>query len=183
MAARNPLVTQEEKDMVRRILARLEAQGEGLSPRQVLTPNMTAGSMSDASKRLRGSSPSSDDGDNVSGFSVVHATPSKHPTGSKQEPVPPRASKKIDLPAGVESLEQWGKTVRTMPKVKKEAPTYHEIATWESYEEYRDWVLSHGTSKGPVCLDLHNYLRACGCAATITGEKYPDSNVVRKYRE
>lgn len=186
MAARDVPVSQQEKDMVKKILARLEAQGDGLTPRGHPAIPMSAGSMTDASKRLRGSSPSSDGFDGISGFSVVQEPDTIAAAASaelNQTPVTPQASRAVEFPPGVESLTQWGKTICVLPKVKKDAPTYSEIATWDSYEDYRHWVLKNGTTKGPVCLDLYNYLRACGCVAVTKGELFPGSNAVRKYRE
>lgn len=178
-------MSRQELELVKSILARMEAQGQSLSPSTSLLPTTSAGAMTDGSKRLRGNSPSDDDDecDGASSFTMLTSAHLLSSPDRNQAPHVPKFKTKIELPPGVESLEQWGKTICTLPKVKKEAPTFNEIATKEYYEEYRIWVLQNGTTKGPVCLDLYNYLRACGCPGVQEGDLIPGSNTVRKYRD
>ena len=67
----------------------------------------------------------------------------------------------VDLPPGVESLEQWGRTLVSFGQYKNKH-SYYEIASDASFWDYKKWVRSHikpGTSKG-AALDFASYLRA-----------------------
>ncbi|CAL1142563.1 unnamed protein product, partial [Cladocopium goreaui] len=114
----------EEMQLVRDILARMEAQGTPMPP--ALWSSGHLGAMSDGSKRLRDQDdfPSSEDellGEKCTGrtsedFELIRDAPK----------------------SSVESVEKWGATICALPEVKEEAPTYHEIGTLSKFKEYRN---------------------------------------------
>lgn len=83
----------------------------------------------------------------------------------------------------MESVEKWGATICALPKVKEEAPTYHEIGTLSKFKEYRNWVVQKGASKGPRCNGLRNYLIVSGAVDAETGVLIPGTNQMRRYRQ
>ncbi|CAL1139865.1 unnamed protein product [Cladocopium goreaui] len=113
-----------EMQLVRDILARMEAQGTPMPP--ALWSSGHLGAMSDGSKRLRDQDdfPSSEDellGEKCAGrtsedFELIRDAPK----------------------SSVESVEKWGATICALPEVKEEAPTYHEIGTLSKFKEYRN---------------------------------------------
>ncbi|CAK9058881.1 unnamed protein product [Durusdinium trenchii] len=67
----------------------------------------------------------------------------------------------VDLPPGVDSLTQWGRTMMSFGQYKGKY-CYHEIASGASFWDYKKWVRTHikpGASKG-AALDFASYLRA-----------------------
>ena len=133
-------VTQEEMNMVREILARMNSQGTtdgAISSSAVASlmssqPNQMLAAMTDASKRQRddevvmnsgdGSSFSDYEGTDEADFSVVST-----PAPNRETPQLPIAPKKsapeapIELPKGISSLKEWGYTVCELQKVKHTA--------------------------------------------------------------
>ena len=182
-------VTAQEIEIVKAILARMQAQGQSLSPEM-----WTSGTMADSSKRLRDSpdSPSSD-GESVltmsatggmEGFEMIRDL---LPSGgsSSQKPISPKIPQEQmpGLPEGVESVEKWGMTICSLPKVKEDSPTYVEIGTLAKYREYRNWVIQNGESKGARCVDLRNYLISSGVVSSGNQVAIPGTSEVRRYRE
>ena len=67
----------------------------------------------------------------------------------------------VELPPGVDTLSQWGKTLVSFGQYKGKY-SYYEIASGSSFWDYKKWVRTHikpGTSKG-AALDFAAYLRA-----------------------
>jgi hypothetical protein len=135
------------------------------------------GAMTDGSKRLRDQDdfPSSKheslfgkrSGRASEGFELIRDVPES----SAQQPVIPKNQPptKLQLPEGVGSVEKWGATICALPKVKEEAPTYHEIGALSKFKEYRNGVVHQGASKGPRCIDLRNYLIVSGAVDAENG--------------
>ena len=185
-------VTAQEIEVVKGILARLHAQGHTLSPE--MWSSGTVGAMSDGSKRLRDSTESSFSDDESllapsvaagsSGFELIQE---EIPSNSRdhQKPMPPKLklTEKPSLPEGVPSVEKWGMTICSLPKVKDEAPTYFEIGTKAKYQEYRNWVVMNGESKGARCVDLRNYLLCSGSMQSDGQILIPGTSEVRRFRE
>lgn len=199
---KSPAVTAEEISMVREILARMNSQGlsslipsssamSGLMPDQ---PSQFRAAMTDASKRQRDEEPLmfSQDGQVISDsefpedadFSVV-STPAKG-YQAPQLPIAPKKSAEesnIELPAGIKSVEEWGRTVCELQKVKNENKTYGEIAVDPSHRSYLQWIVQHGKGKSAKYDDFRNYL-IYGQFVTVneSGLTFPGSNEVRKIR-
>lgn len=204
-------VSEAEKAQVRDILARMEKNGQVLSPRVVSLP-VAMGTMSDASKRQR-SNPESDFEDElqapltpcIDDFQVVSPAPntpkSRHPKGTKPtsltmsagsagyvvEPTAkPKATPCYDgtLPPGVKTLSHWGQTIGTLQKVKADEPTYAEIATSEKYKSYRFWMFHQGKGiKSGRMDDLRAYLCAVGVDESGSGEAIPGTEEIRRFKE
>ena len=185
-------VTAQEIEVVKGILARLHAQGHTLSPE--MWSSGTVGAMTDSSKRLRDfpESSLSDDESLLApsvaagngGFELIQEEiPSN--TSDRQKPMPPKikSTEKPSLPEGVCSVEKWGMTICSLPKVKDEAPTYFEIGTKAKYLEYRNWVVMNGESKGARCVDLRNYLLCSGAMQADGQIMIPGTSEIRRFRE
>jgi len=184
-------VTKEELELARNILNRVEAKGIPPSSLNLLeTPAMEApGAMTDGSKRLRGYAPEPEERGSKTeayGFELVSGQASTVVKENKDsKPVSKSVaviSKAVSLPEGIPSVAMWGKCVCKLPKVKKEAPTYEEIATWEKYASYRKWVYEHGTSMGARCADLRNYLIAVGYYPADSEVVIPGTSETRVFR-
>ena len=105
-----------------------------------LSRTRMAGSMSDASKRLRDQDMlshladeqfSQEAGFSDAGFSVVSSPVGKYQK-FPQLPMAPKKSvpdEKIELPSGISSLAEWGRTVCELQRVKSDSKTYYELAT------------------------------------------------------
>ena len=195
-------VTAEELQMVREVLARMQAQGSsGVNPcssalaalSSFESSPMLAG-MTDASKRQRdddllshlGEGPMSEEvGFSDAGFSVV-SSPAEKCYKSPQMPVAPRKTvpdEKIQLPTGIPSLTEWGCTVCELPRVKGDSKTYHELATDPEYSSYINWIVQHGKGKGARCEDFRNYLIFGDFVKTgASSITFPGSSEIRKIR-
>ena len=185
-------VSSQELEMVKNVLARLEAQGTPIHP-GMWNSQTVPGAMTDGSKRRCEPSdfPSSDDdlftGDfserGSASFELIPAGSMEQPV-KKQTPVTPQTQiKKPELPDGVSSVTQWGCTVCELPKVKDDAPTYAEIGSMDKYKDYRSWIFSQGKSKGPRAIDLRNYLIAAGIFDERGDVLIPGSTEVRRFRQ
>eukprot|EP00435_Cladocopium_sp_Y103_P069678 s26_g33.t1 len=136
----------QEVKMVREILARMEAQGTPISPDMWSVTR--SGAMADSSKRQRDPAdfPSSDDesllgkgsGRGSDGFELIRED-AQHAEPCAQKPLKPKIkpSTMPELPEGVESVEKWDMTVCSLPKVKEQVPTYHEIGTLAKFHDFR----------------------------------------------
>ena len=131
----------------------------------------TPGAMTDGSKRLRGYAHEPEE----RGFKT-------EAYGFELIPGQASISKGVSLPEGIPSVAMWGKCICKLPKVKKEAPTYEEIATWEKYASYRKWVYEHGTCMGARCADLRNYLIAVGYYPADSEVVIPGTSETRVFR-
>ena len=147
------------------------------------------GAMADSSKRLRDDSIASFDmafddepwdlpcGGVLTGFSA---------TGGQQV-ISPKvlSSQTVELPPGVSSIKEWGKTLCELPAVARQKLSYEALAQDESQTDYLLWILKQGASKGPRVADLANYLQATKftekCNGQSIGPPYPGSHVVRKF--
>eukprot|EP00435_Cladocopium_sp_Y103_P050088 s413_g15.t1 len=185
-------VTAQEIEVVKGILARMQEQGQSLFPE--MWNSRTMGAMTDSSKRLRDfpeMSPSDDESllapsvaAGSAGFELIHDN-ANEVSSSQQKPLPPKSlsGKKPPLPEGVGSIEKWGMTICSLPKVKEASPTYYEIGTMTKYAEYRNWVFQHGESKGPRCVDLRNYLICSDAVSSNDNVMIPGTSEVRRFRE
>ena len=91
----------------------------------------------------------------------------------------------VDLPPGVDSLSQWGRTMMSFGQYKGKY-CYHEIASGASFWDYKKWVRTHvkpGSSKG-AALDFAAYLRAYdkehGCSQLPV---FPGTSIPRQYKK
>eukprot|EP00435_Cladocopium_sp_Y103_P026519 s49_g6.t1 len=186
-------VSPEELAIVKNVLARLEAQGTPLHP-AMWSSTAVPGSMTDGSKRRLEADdfPSSEDdvfsggmsNAGMSGFELIRDDVNGAANRSQQPVVPQaKAKSKPDLPEGVSSVDQWGRTICTLPKVKDEAPTYAEIGSLGKYKEYRSWLFTQGKSKGPRVADLRNYMIAAGVFNEDEDVMIPGSSEVRRFRK
>ena len=168
--------------MVRGILARMEAQGQSLFSASPV-PVASGGSMSDSSKRVHAAVEPSESWseEEDTPFDLIGEPPLVLKPGSSmtQKPVPPQ----ITLPPKVDSLEKWGKTVCTLPKVRSDDVTYYQIGTLEKYRDYRDWIFKQGETRGAKCVDLRNYLIAAGLVSEPEGGVIPGTTEARRFRD
>ena len=79
-------------------------------------------------------------------------------------------SSKVFLPVGVDSLEEWGRTICELPKVKGMSCSYHELTLQAEkgdvqMSKYLSWIRTY---KGPSSqtLDFKNYLLAYDSSAS-----------------
>ena len=68
-------------------------------------------------------------------------------------------SVELDLPMGITSMEQWGRTVISFGKYAEANVTYNEMLTAPEYAGYRKWCKSHLTNHtaGKVAMDFVKY--------------------------
>ena len=175
-------VSQDEIEVVKKILARMEAHGQSLSS-FVQPPAISGGSMTDGSKRVHAAVEPSENlsEEEDSAFDLISEVGGCAKKGDKsaQKPMAPQ----ISLPPMVNSLEKWGKTVCTLPKVKADDVTYYQIGTLPKYRDYCDWVFKQGESKGAKCVDLRNYLIAAGLVSEPEGVVFPGTTELRRFRD
>ena len=184
-------VTPQELELVKSILSRLEAQGTSIHP-SMWSVSAATGAMADSSKRrLDVSDAFSSEDEDFTGkgsgrgsdeFQLIRDTDAVEST-SNQQPIVPKDKSKLNLPKGVPSLEKWGQTICSLPKVKEEAPTYLEIATLDKYGDYRQWIYNQGATKGARAADLRNYLMAGDFFSQESDVMIPGSNEVRRFRQ
>ena len=104
---------------------------------------------------------------------VEFVKPTDLPSSSATTPAmmtKPGPNKKNDgypgkLPAGVLSVESWGRTLCTLPKFKTSKLSYAEMAQSTTTEvvQYLKWILENrDAGKGPKVVDLADYLIAVG---------------------
>ena len=175
-------MSQDEIEVVKKILARMEAHGQSLSS-FVQPPAISGGSMTDGSKRVHAAVEPSENlsEEEDSAFDLISEVGGCAKKGDKsaQKPMAPQ----ISLPPMVNSLEKWGKTVCTLPKVKADDVTYYQIGTLLKYRDYCDWVFKQGESKGAKCVDLRNYLIAAGLVSEPEGVVFPGTTELRRFRD
>ena len=117
-------------------------------------------------------------------------------TGSeikKQGPILPSAgsaeavNKSDVLPPGVDSLEQWGKTICTLPKVASRRCTYQklidEAGRVGDTKVYLAWVHCNA-HKSAKAADFKNYMEAVNYDPCKTvGVNYPGTSAIREFGE
>ena len=141
---------------------------------------MASGSMSDASKRVKPS-------DELSAYEVVEHGPkgagyvTVESKGGKA--TPQTSAPVIKLPEGICSVEMWGKTVCTLPKVKDRKLTYRELSeeTEKATTEYLQWLLDN-RSKGGKVQDFADYLRAIQWNSSNKLPSYPGTSEARQMK-
>ncbi len=183
-------VTKEEIHLVRNILRRMQAQGINLEQDSV---GEAAGSMTDACKRLRESDEDSfrdlrDELELETGeFIDVEAMREAFRLEKResQKPVVPKSVKPVPLPPGILNLDQWGKCLCELPKVKHLKASYAELAADPEWNSYMQWVLDHGHDMGARCLDFQNYLKATKWSKPLPKGQmtYAGSSHVRHFKD
>lgn len=142
------------------------------------------GAMHDGSKRRLESSPGEGDG----GFTVVDM-----PQGSKKSNQLPHTPKKTvqtvnipDMPDGVHSLSEWGRTVCHLPEMAHYKMSYDQLVmnapSDPEIASYLQWILTKSAKGKPVKMDdLRSYLNAVNYEKITPQVKtYAGSNVVRR---
>eukprot|EP00435_Cladocopium_sp_Y103_P019970 s3134_g4.t2 len=158
--------------------AKLDEKAEG----------MKMGSMHDGSKRRLFAESQLSPEDEADDFDLISMTGSE---ATKQAPVVPIMSaggsqdKAVSLPPGVESIERWGKTICTLPKMAARRCTYSKLVE-EAHSnvetrEYLAWV-KNNSHKSAKAADLKSYMGACGYDPQgSSGVNYPGTNAVREF--
>ena len=90
----------------------------------------------------------------------------------------------VELPAGVTSMDEWGRNILTWGKFKKHGWTYSELCSDPSSEvcDYRDWICSHRHTGSSHLQDLAKYIlarRELGTLAASTGTVVTAGGLVR----
>ena len=95
-------------------------------------------------------------------------------------------SSKVSLPVGVDSLEEWGRTVCELPKVKEMSCSYHELTLQAEkgdvqMSKYLSWIRTY---KGPSSrtVDFKNYLLAYDSCASEPKTYFPGTMEVRRLK-
>ena len=140
---------------------------------EVIPSSSSPGVMSDGSKR-RGDVQGQDEQPNM-----------------KQRPVLPSGQsgtvKTVDLPPGLNSLEDWGRSILDTGKFQKEQLTYEEIASSpeKSKQAYCSWLLAQRERQdfNVQLKDFIQYLIAMEkTVKTSTSMCYPGSTIPRKMK-
>ena len=145
------------------------------------------GSMHDGSKRRLFAESQHGPEDEMDEFDVISMGGSEL---LKQAPLLPSGgskSKGIELPPGVESVERWGKTICTLPKVAARRVTYvdlvKEAESNEDIKGYLAWIKANG-HRSVKAADLKDYMAACNYDPTkITAVNYPGTTAVREFAD
>lgn len=121
------------------------------------------------------------------------------PTGSggqpkKQAPIVPtkintavgKSVKETELPEGISSVEQWGKTVCTLPKVVHRRLSYEEMihisTTDEEIKNYLKYILTTGVKSAKVD-DLRSYMHSIDYKDPDAGKMtYLGTSEVREFK-
>lgn len=174
-----PRITEEQAKAAQELLTRFH--------RQDRTGGVEAGAMRDGCKRGR-TDEDYDDWQRVTydeAFNIDR--PIMEATTSTQAPVIPAIGEpKVKLPAGVDSIEDWGTTICRLPKVAHLDASYEELAQMAERHEYLKWVYDHGQDQGGRFQDFANYLSAVDFpkimeeAKEKAGPCFPDSKTIRE---
>lgn len=119
--------------------------------------------------------------------------PSESPALTRQMPIPKTSAKGAQshgyehpLPAGVTSMEMWGRTIIDYGKLAKRGITYEELATSVDSEllNYQRWLRSQKGRENfsPLMKDLINYLLRFQAEHEGSASSYPDSSVPRRLK-
>ena len=145
--------------------------------------NMSAGqssAMNDAAKRLREELPETVEASGYTGdmTSLMMGVPmaSNHAGWT----LPDFSEDPPDLPAGIQSVEQWGRCLVTFGKYNR-AKTYSQIAQEkvDGVPSYRNFLFSHYASGSAQLRDLVHYLKAVGLQAK--GPVIPGTTIPREF--
>ena len=93
---------------------------------------------------------------------------------------------KISLPDRVSSLEEWGRTVCELPKVKNLSRSYHELRLDSEngdvqLSKYLSWIRAYKGSSSRS-LDFKKYLLACDACAAVPKTYFPGTMEVRRLK-
>ena len=94
-------------------------------------------------------------------------------------------SVELDLPPGITSLEQWGRTVLSFGKYAEANVTYNEVMTDPQYSGYLKWCKSHLSvhTAGKVAMDFVKYRSAYEKKSNKdSGLLIPGTNVERRFK-
>ena len=94
-------------------------------------------------------------------------------------------SVELDLPMGIASMEQWGRTVIAFGKYAEANVTYNEMLTAPEYSGYRKWCKSHLTTHtaGKVAMDFVKYRDAFEKKSNKdSGLLFPGTEVERRFK-
>ena len=90
------------------------------------------------------------------------------------------------LPEGIESLEQWGKTIIETGKYGKQDLSYAELAQSPDTTKvkYVQWLTAQGSRSdlSPLMQDLTSYLAMYHEQGSEAGPMFPGSAVTRKFK-
>ena len=148
------------------------------------------GAMHDGSKRRLFADAPESFSDDAEEFDMISMTGAEAP---KQEPILPSAGTTVPLvptcklPPGVESIEMWGKTICTLPKMASRRCTYEKLIQEAGMnaetKEYLAWI-SRNAHKSAKASDLKNYMQAMKYdPSKVTGVNYPGTTAVREFGE
>ena len=168
------------------------AVAAAISPavRELLEKVVQEGSMSDLMQALRQPAEHLDEFELIpGGVSMTDASKRRHtesPEDHDQMPVL-RFKAKEDLPHGVHSFEEWGKTLIVSGKYVKREMSYRELAESIDPEKrsYCTWLRSQNSRKdltAPI-KDLVLYLVAYEKKHAKGSSCYPGSSIVRLFKE
>ena len=92
----------------------------------------------------------------------------------------------VSLPDGVSSLEEWGRTICELPKVKELNSSYRELLNISDggdtkMASYLNWVRNY---KGPSSrtMDFKKYLLACSACESQPKTYFPGSMEIRRLK-
>lgn len=179
-------ITTAEYQLMKQLMTRLNQFG--VQQDGVVTPSLepTHGAMTDASKRHR------DADDELWAESECDegswSLPMPEPGPSTDQlPVKPVTPGKVQLPPGVSSIEEWGRTVCELPAVMQLKKSYAELMKDSSQVSYLKWVARHETGMGPRVTDLAKYLKAMKFEEECDQGKsssaiFPGTTIIRKFK-
>lgn len=183
----------KSRDYHLKLLRELQAEGslEDLihTVRREALSARPSGSMSDASKRRCPSEPEEDD-DFVAVSYTSSAAAADVPFPSRSSPTvyeePTVKNSPEELPEGIGSMDEWGRTLCELPRVKHFNMSYAELVHQantgnEEIEDYLGWVRRHNGPSTRVH-DLKKYVMARDKEAGYVRKTYPGSKEVRKLK-
>lgn len=145
------------------------------------SPMTSAGSMHDGCKRRLES------WELVGEPAQAPVTPGDQSTKNAKKKSSPKSSSEVELPDGVESLTQWGKTMVTLPKYASRKMSYDEMVSRAATEkqkgdpelhEYLIWVTQNENKSGKV-KDFSSYLKVTGWTAKQVTTYFPGTKDAR----
>ena len=95
------------------------------------------------------------------------------------------SSVELEMPMGINSLEQWGRTVISFVKLADSNVTYHEVLTAQEHAGYRKWCQSHLTihTAGKIAMDFVKYRDAYEKKSNKdSGLLFPGTDVERRFK-
>ena len=179
-------ITTEEYQLMKQLMTRLNQFGVQQDGAVIPTLEPTHGAMTDASKRHRDADDelwAESECDDGSWSIPVQESGSS----ADQLPVKPTTPGKLQLPPGVSSIEEWGRTVCELPAVMQLKKSYAEIVKDPNQVSYLKWVARHEVGMGPRVADLARYLKAVKFEESCdqgksSGAIFPGTNIIRKFK-